>query len=101
MLGVLILLLALDVGAGALFDALDGKDDTPRATGSPNSQLLYPGVAAGRDEPWRVDLGWDITHAWDGKAYHPYLGWTLDDFESRYVNVRGGIRRSYQQADLF
>ena len=36
----LVLLLALDVGAGALFDALDGQDDTPRATGSPNSQLL-------------------------------------------------------------
>jgi lysophospholipase L1-like esterase len=99
-LGILILLLAIDVGAGALFDALDGQDDTPRATGSPNSQLLYPGVTAGRDEPWREDLGWDITHAWDGKTYHPYLGWTLDDFESRYVNVRDGVRRSYQQPGL-
>jgi lysophospholipase L1-like esterase len=95
-LGLLVLLLALDVGAGALFDALDGKDDTPRATGSPNSQLLYPDSPVGRDEPWRNDLGWEITHAWDGKTYHPYLGWTLNDFRGRYVHVNDGIRRSYE-----
>jgi hypothetical protein len=99
-LGILVLLLALDVGAGALFDALDGKDDTPRATGSPNSQLLYPDIGAGRHEPWRNDLGWDITHAWDGKRYHPYLGWTLLDFKSRYVHVHDGIRRSYEPSGL-
>jgi hypothetical protein len=95
-LAVLILLLALDVGAGALFDALDGKEDTPRATGSPNTQLLVPDAAAGRDEPWRNDLGWEITHAWDGKYYDPYLGWRLAGFKGRYVNVKDGIRRSYE-----
>ncbi len=95
-LGLVVLLLALDVGAGALFDALDGQDDTPRATGSPNSQLLYPDTPVGQHEPWRSDLGWEITHAWDGKTYHPYLGWTLNDFRGRYVHVNDGIRRSYQ-----
>jgi lysophospholipase L1-like esterase len=99
-LGLVVLLLALDVGAGALFDAVDGKDDTPRATGSPNSQMLYADIAAGRDEPWRVELSWDITHAWDGKQYHPYLGWTLNDFKGRYVHVKDGIRRSYEPAGL-
>jgi lysophospholipase L1-like esterase len=97
-LAVLILLLALDVAAGSLFDALDGKDDTPRATGSRTSQLLYPDAAAGRAEPWRNDLGWEITHVWDAKRYHPYLGWTLSDFRGRYVHVKDGVRRSYQPA---
>jgi hypothetical protein len=97
-LAVLILLLVLDVAAGSLFDALDGQEDTPRATGSPNSQLLAPDSAAGRDEPWREDLGWQITHAWDGKYYDPYLGWVLADFKSSYVNVKDGIRRSYEPA---
>jgi hypothetical protein len=97
-LAVLLLLLVLDVAAGAIFDAFDGNDDTPRASGSPNSQLLFSDAAAGRAEPWRDDLGWDITHAWDGKTYDPYLGWTLTDFKSRYVNVEDGIRRSYEPA---
>jgi len=97
-LGVLILLLALDIGAGALFDALDGQDDSPRATGSPNSQLLYPQTGAGRHEPWREDLGWEITHSWDAKRYDPYLGWALNDFKGRYVNVKDGARRSYEPA---
>jgi hypothetical protein len=91
---VLVLLLALDVAAGSLFDALDGQDDTPRAT--PNTQLLVPDAAAGRDEPWRNDLGWDITHAWEGKYYDAFLGWRLADFKSRYVHVKDDIRRSYQ-----
>ncbi len=95
---VLILLLVVDVAAGSLFDALDGREDTPRATGSPNTQLLVPNAAAGRDEPWRHDLGWDITHAWDGKYYDAFLGWRLADFDSRYVNVKDDIRRSYQPA---
>jgi lysophospholipase L1-like esterase len=99
-LGLIVLLLALDVGAGAVFDAIDGKDDTPRATGSANSQMLYADIAAGRDEPWRVPLSWDITHAWDGKTYDPYLGWRLTDFKSRYVHVKDGIRRSYEPAGL-
>ena len=48
---------------------------------------LIRALALLRGAPWRVELSWDITHAWDGKQYHPYLGWTLNDFKSRYVHV--------------
>src|SRR5215208_1858487 len=73
------LLLALDIGVGAAIDAIDG-DSPGQFTGSLSSQLLYPDAEAGRQEPWRHDLGWEITRLWDAKRYHPYLGWTLPDY---------------------
>jgi hypothetical protein len=94
-LGLVALLILLDVGIGAAIDALrgDGGAATQRSQGS---LLLYPDVAAGRAEPWRTELGREITQVWQGKRYHPYLGWTPAPYSGRYVHVAGGVRRSYE-----
>jgi lysophospholipase L1-like esterase len=94
-LGVIALLLALDIGVGWVVDRISGDDD-PSFVGSPNSQMVLPDAAAGREEPWHEALGWEITHSWDAKRYHPYLGWSLKDFDGDYVRVSDGVRRSYQ-----
>jgi lysophospholipase L1-like esterase len=96
-LGIVALALALDVAGGALLEALDGEEP-PTVPRSANSQLLFDHAPAGDDEPWRAYLGWEITHAWDGKRYDPFLGWTLSDYSGDYVNVEDGVRRSYEPA---
>ncbi len=96
-LGIVALALALDVAGGALLEALDGEEP-PTVPRSANTQLLFDHAPAGDNEPWRAYLGWEITHAWDGKRYDPFLGWTLSDYSGDYVNVENGVRRSYKPA---
>ena len=90
-LGLIALVVLLDVGVGAVIEAFD---DEPQA--ATPSLLTSPDVAAGRGEPWRHELGGEITDVWEGKRYHPSLGWTMPDYQGRYVNVSGGVRRSYE-----
>lgn len=95
-LGLLALIVLVDLALGAAVDALEGGEgDGPGAQGS---LMLYPDVGAGREEPWREQLGAEITDAWQRKRYHPFLGWTMARSDGRYVNVRRGIRRSYEPA---
>ena len=91
--GVLALLVALDLGVGALLGNGGAKSNTADAD---TNLLGAPDAAAGRAEPWRVPLGEELDQVWTGKSYHPYLGWTLPDFHGRYVNVSGGVRESRQ-----
>ena len=43
-----------------------------------------------------MPLGDEINQVWDTKRYDPYLGWTMPDFQGRYLNVEHGVRRSYE-----
>ncbi|MDX6643822.1 MAG: hypothetical protein QOD76_1784 [Solirubrobacteraceae bacterium] len=87
-LGVLVLLIALDIGLGELLDRVK-----PTQTAS---ALANPDAAAGANEPWRVQLGREITRVEAGWRYDPYLGWKMSDYNGDYVKVAGGIRRSYE-----
>jgi hypothetical protein len=90
---VIAILLVVDVCAGLTLDALRGDQQA-----QPTNLLFAPDVAAGRDEPWRADVSSEITRALDGKAFDPFLGWRVDDYDGRYVHVSQGIRRSYEPA---
>jgi hypothetical protein len=92
-LTVLAILIVLDVGIGAGLDALRSETAPP-----PVNLLTAPDVPSGAHEPWRGTLSNEITSAAQHKSYDPYLGWRVTDFRSRYVNVAGGIRRSYEPA---
>jgi hypothetical protein len=97
LLGVVALLVLVDLALGAGVDALRGDAGADGASGQ-GSLLLYPDVGAGRDEPWREQLGDEITEAWQRKRYHPFLAWTMAASQGEHVNVRRGIRRSYEPA---
>ena len=95
LLGLVALLVLLDLALGAGVDALRGDSGADGASAQ-GSLMLYPDVGAGREEPWREPLGDEITQAWQRKRYHPFLGWTMAASQGEYVNVRRGIRRSYE-----
>jgi hypothetical protein len=90
---VVAILLVLDVGAGLALDALRDDEQAPAT-----NLLLAPDVPAGRQEPWRAQISTEIVRAFEGKAYDPFLGWRVDDYDGRYVHVAGGVRRSYEPA---
>ena len=91
--GLIAVLLLLDLALGAVVDALQNDSDVGASQGS---LMLYPDVGAGQEEPWRRQLGLEITDAWQHKRYHPFLGWTMAASQGEYVNVKHGIRRSYE-----
>jgi hypothetical protein len=93
-LGLLALALALDIGIGA---AIHAAGDEPTAA-EQQSLLAEADPPAGRAEPWREPLRNELDALWRESRFDPYLGWTSRDFSGRYVNVRRGIRRSYQPA---
>jgi hypothetical protein len=95
-LGLIALLVLVDLAIGAGVDALGGDEPGDAAQGG--SLMLYPDVGAGEEEPWRGQVGVEVTDAWQRKRYHPFLGWTMAASEGEYVNVRHGIRRSYEPA---
>jgi hypothetical protein len=95
-LGLILVVVLLDVGLGALLNGLKGDDATARQASGEVNLLTAPDVPAGRDEPWRADLGREIAGAWGRKRYDPFLGWRMTDFHGRYVNQENGVRRSYQ-----
>jgi lysophospholipase L1-like esterase len=92
--GLVALLVLLDIGLGAAVDALSGDGSTPRASDA--GGLAGQDVPAAAGETWRVPLGAEINQVWNRKRYDPFLGWTMPDLRSRYVNVEGGVRRSYE-----
>jgi lysophospholipase L1-like esterase len=87
-LGALVLLFVLDVGLGAVINRV-------KPIGTAN-MLANPNAAAGQAEPWRNDLGREITRVEAGWRYDPYLGWKMSDYDGAYVKVVGGVRRSYE-----
>jgi hypothetical protein len=92
-IGVVATVFVLDVAAGAGLDALRGQQRAPTT-----SLLTLPDVPAGEHEPWRRQVGDGIDQAVDRERYDPYLGWRIHDVHARYVNVSGGVRRSYEPA---
>ncbi len=84
------LLTAGDLGLGATIDRLQG-DPTPQ---SPTA-LTGADPPAGRGEPWRQLLP-EVTTALERKSYDPFLSFRMLTFDGTYVNVKDGIRESYQ-----
>jgi lysophospholipase L1-like esterase len=89
-LGLLVLLFVLDIGLGSVLNRV-------KPIGTAN-MLANPDAAAGRAEPWRNDLGREITRVEARWRYDPYLGWKMSDYDGQYVKVVGGVRRSYEPA---
>jgi lysophospholipase L1-like esterase len=89
-LGLLVILFVLDVGLGSVINRVK-----PIGTAS---MLANPDAAAGRGEPWRNELGREITRVEARWRYDPFLGWKMSDYDGDYVKVAGGIRRSYEPA---
>lgn len=91
---VLATLVIVDLGVGALLHTAD-----PPAIVNPAETLsLLPSanVPAARGEPWARALGLELGHVYYGQRYDPYLGWTMPNYDGRYVHVHGGLRQSYQ-----
>ncbi len=95
-LGLVVLLLLADVGAGALLAA---RDRPPAARPDPVEVLMQaPDVGARRGEPWAQELYDELMAAFEQTRYHPFRGWTAPDFTGRHVTVRDEARRSYEPA---
>ena len=92
-LGLIAILALLDIGIGAGIDQLQQEDSPAQGT----DVLAGATPPAGRGQPWRRLLP-EVTTAFGQRRYDPYLGWRVLDAQSRYVNVRHGIRRSYEPA---
>jgi hypothetical protein len=94
-LGLLVLVIAVDLGLGA---ALEGLERAPSSSArdAEVNLLSAPDTPAGANEPWRAQLGHEIGRAWVNKRYDPFLSWRMLDYDGRYVNISGGVRRSYQ-----
>lgn len=86
--------LALALIAGFVATWITRRDPEP-VLGSASS----PGTmesAAMADSPWRAVAFREIGEATSGIVYTPFVGWSLRDYSSRYVNVRNRVRASYQ-----
>jgi hypothetical protein len=93
-LGVVLLVLIVDLLAGAAIHRWDRPDEAPRVTG----RDIKTSPAA-RGEPWIGELADEIGNGLRVSLRHdPYLGWRMPDFEGQYVHVEGGVRRSYEPA---
>lgn len=98
--GALTVLAVLDLAAGSLLagtGVLQGEqgDVLAQQTALWDQTMSSPAIV---DEPWAeaygdsmVDLGIDAD-----PDYVPYLIWSVEDFESPYVNSAGGERVSYR-----
>lgn len=94
-LGIVVLLAIADLGLGLVLHHFDHTSD-PAAAARRQSLLQTPSAAAGRGEPWLPDLARAIDDVWYGKRLDPFLGWAMPDHRSRWLNVTGGVRRSYE-----
>lgn len=88
------LLVAVDLAVGALLHT----QDQPAIVNPARTLSLLPSanVPAARGEPWAQELGLELGHVYYGQRYDPYLGWTMPDYDGRYVHVSAGLRRSFQ-----
>lgn len=91
-LGVVVVLVLLDLGIGAIIGA--AEDDGSEAGG--DFSFPAPDVGARRHEPWAQELFQELGLHYDGVVYHPYRGWTMTDATGQHLNVANGVRRSYE-----
>ena len=90
-IGVIVLLMACDLGVGAAVTAVQG---TPAPTRSP---LFNKGIAAiPRTAWWPAVLADTFAIATTARP-DPFLGWTFADYSgSPYTHISNGVRRSYE-----
>lgn len=69
---------------------------SPVETFSGASAIGSAGSPAVESSPWAVDVMGELGAATQGIVYTPYTGWSLRDFEGRYVNVENRARASYE-----
>jgi hypothetical protein len=89
-LGVVVLLVGIDLSLGAAIDRLEGGP-------APQSPTALTGAEppAGRGQPWRLLIP-EVTNALQSKSYDPFLSFRVLAFDGTYVNVKNGIRESYE-----
>jgi hypothetical protein len=94
-LGLLVIVIAIDLGLGAALDGLESEPSSSAEDAEVNL-LSAPDTPAGANEPWHAQLGHEIGRAWVNKRYDPFLSWRMLDYHGRYVNISGGVRRSFE-----
>ena len=95
-LGALVLLATIDLGAGlAMGPDPQAEVDEP-ARQVDDAAMEVPDVAARTGEPWAPALYAELSAAYERSEYHPFRGWTVPDFRGTHVNVEDEVRRSYQ-----
>jgi hypothetical protein len=93
--GVVVVLLALDLAAGAVYDGVRDLTHPQAAGASLRGQTFDPTAQpALRDAPYATELlaeQEDLPHVDD-----PFLSYRLLDFDGVYTHIRNGARASYQ-----
>jgi len=104
--GLIAIVIAIDWAVGAVWERADGDAGdrlVPAASapvddggGAPGPRARDPrvDVAAMADAPWRFEYYDELAEL--SYDYLPYLYTQASSHRSRYINTRGGVRRSYQ-----
>jgi len=98
-LGWALIALVLDYTIGWTWDEHFGSHDAGPLRAGDRSHIVQPSQApAMAAEPWSADLRHEFTAL--EYEYVPYLQTRVGDVAGRYISSSGGVRRSYQVADL-
>lgn len=97
-IGLVVVLIALDLAVGAGIDAVQRARS--KSDAQPQVVLPLPDSPTRAGEPWATELNAELSAQLLDAQYDPFLGWTLPDFDGKYVHITDGVRRSYQQSTL-
>ncbi|HZJ26722.1 MAG TPA: SGNH/GDSL hydrolase family protein [Acidimicrobiia bacterium] len=97
-LGLVVVLIALDLAVGAGIDAIQRTRSNPTAQQA--VVLPLPDSPTREGEPWATKLNAELSAQLRDLQYDPFLGWTLPDYHGEYVNMTDGVRRSYQSSAI-
>jgi lysophospholipase L1-like esterase len=89
-IGIIVLLMACDLGVGAAITALQGP---PAVT---NTALFSPSIAAIPKTTWWPTVLADTFRIAATARPNPFLGWTFANYSSPYTNITDGVRKSWE-----
>ncbi|MEX1008292.1 MAG: hypothetical protein WD271_10670 [Acidimicrobiia bacterium] len=92
--GVVVLILAADLGAGWVYDQVSDASRSPAAAA--DDSMAIEDQPALQDSPWARDFVAEQNQL--VATPDTYLGYRYADFRGRYLTLVNGVRRSYQPA---